>query len=147
MTHGPLNRYVKLWVAHAPGNQRKPLVSNSSMHHGTCVTHVTWCMSGSLTLANPRWRRKLIWKRVPWSSLQYIANTQLVPPQSIKEFDKVSTRKEEEMHNEQLHITYLYFVPLFLLECNAWERYCDMEDRCPIWLYRCLSARLRYVHC
>ena len=29
--------------------QKKPLVSNPGMHHGTCVTHVTWCMSGSLT--------------------------------------------------------------------------------------------------
>ena len=56
--HGPLTRYVKLRVAHAlgmPGTlahhrlQRKPLVSDPSMHHGTCVTHVPWCMSGSLT--------------------------------------------------------------------------------------------------
>ena len=29
--------------------ERKPLVSDSGMHHGTCVTHVPWCMSGSLT--------------------------------------------------------------------------------------------------
>ena len=29
--------------------QRKPLVSYPGMHHGTCVTHVPWCMSGSLT--------------------------------------------------------------------------------------------------
>ena len=29
--------------------QRKSLVSDPSMHHGTCVTHVSWCMSGSLT--------------------------------------------------------------------------------------------------
>ena len=29
--------------------QRKSLVSDSGMHHGTCVMHVTWCMSGSLT--------------------------------------------------------------------------------------------------
>ena len=29
--------------------QRKPLVSDPSMHHCTCVTHVPWCMSGSLT--------------------------------------------------------------------------------------------------
>ena len=29
--------------------QRKPLFSDPSMHHGTCVTHVPWCMSGSLT--------------------------------------------------------------------------------------------------
>ena len=29
--------------------QRKPLVSDPGLHHGTCVTHVTWCVSGSLT--------------------------------------------------------------------------------------------------
>ena len=29
--------------------QRKSLVSDPGMHHGTCVTHVPWCMSGSLT--------------------------------------------------------------------------------------------------
>ena len=28
---------------------RNPLVSDPDMHHGTCVTHVPWCMSGSLT--------------------------------------------------------------------------------------------------
>ena len=56
--HDPLNKYVKLRVAHAlgcrerfPGHrlQSKPLVSDPGMHHGTCVTHVPWCMSGSLT--------------------------------------------------------------------------------------------------
>ena len=29
--------------------QRKTLVSDLGMHHGTCVTHVPWCTSGSLT--------------------------------------------------------------------------------------------------
>ena len=29
--------------------QRKPLLSDPGMHHGTCVTHVPRCMSGSLT--------------------------------------------------------------------------------------------------
>ena len=29
--------------------QRKPLISDPGMRHGTCVTHVPWCMSGSLT--------------------------------------------------------------------------------------------------
>ena len=29
--------------------QRKPLVSDLGMHHGTGVTHVPWCMSRSLT--------------------------------------------------------------------------------------------------
>ena len=28
--------------------QWKPLVSDPGMHHGTCVAHVPWCMSGSL---------------------------------------------------------------------------------------------------
>ena len=53
MNHGPLTRYVKLWVTHAPGMpgtfSPPPLVSDPAMHHGTCVTHVPWCMSGSLT--------------------------------------------------------------------------------------------------
>ena len=29
--------------------QRKPLDSDPGMHHGTCVVHMSWCMSGSLT--------------------------------------------------------------------------------------------------
>ena len=29
--------------------QRKPLVTDPGMHHGTCVTHVLWCILGSLT--------------------------------------------------------------------------------------------------
>ena len=32
--------------------QRKLLVSDLGMHHGMCVTHVPWCMSGSLTPAD-----------------------------------------------------------------------------------------------
>ena len=47
--HGLLNRYVKLRVAHAPGMpgtfSPPPRVSDPDMHHGTCVTHVPWCMS------------------------------------------------------------------------------------------------------
>ena len=30
-------------------SQRKPPIGNLGMHHTTCVTHVAWCMSGSLT--------------------------------------------------------------------------------------------------
>ena len=62
--HGSLARYVKLWVAHAPGMPgtfSPPLqVSDPDMHHGTCVSHVPWCLPGSLTsgfLWN-RWRGK-----------------------------------------------------------------------------------------
>ena len=62
-------RYAKLWASYqirkiagctCAGNagnvfpafhwlQRKPSVSDPGMHHGTCVTHVPWCMSGLLT--------------------------------------------------------------------------------------------------
>ena len=37
-----------------------PWVSDPDMHHGTCVTHVPWCMPGSLTSGffGSRWRRK-----------------------------------------------------------------------------------------
>ena len=36
-------RFPRHWL------QRKPLVSGPDMHYGTCVTHVPWCTSGSLT--------------------------------------------------------------------------------------------------
>ena len=64
LLHGPLTRYVRLWVAHAPGMpgtfSRPPRVSDPDMHHGTCVTHVPWCMPGSLTSGFLwiRWRGK-----------------------------------------------------------------------------------------
>ena len=62
--NGPLARYVKLQVAHAPGIpgtfSPPPQVSDPDMHHGTCVTHVPWCMPGSLTSSFLwcRWRGK-----------------------------------------------------------------------------------------
>ena len=50
--YGPLTRYTKLRVVHAPGMLgsfffrhrllRKPLVSDSGMHHGTCVANLQW---------------------------------------------------------------------------------------------------------
>ena len=55
--HGSLDRYVKLQVCmHRECQerfpyrrlQRKPLLSAPGMDHSTCVTHVSWCMSGSL---------------------------------------------------------------------------------------------------
>ena len=55
LPNGPLDRYVKLRVVHAPGipGTFSPsswvTVSNPDMHHGTCVTHVPRCKPGSLT--------------------------------------------------------------------------------------------------
>ena len=62
--HGPLPRYVKMQVAHAPEMPGTfpppPRVSDPDMHHGTCVTHVPWCMPGSLTsgFLGSRWQGK-----------------------------------------------------------------------------------------
>ena len=62
--------------------QRKLLVSDPGMHHGTCVTHVPWCMSGSLTCGDgenvpgipgacaPAILR--IWQEAHWGAQQYL---------------------------------------------------------------------------
>ena len=52
--HGPTCHGIhKIAGAHAPGMpgtfSPSPQVSDPDMHHGTCVTHVPWCMPGSLT--------------------------------------------------------------------------------------------------
>ena len=59
LIHGPLAKYLKLRVAHVPGmpgtfsppliSKETAKVSDPDMHHGTSVTHVPWCMSGTLT--------------------------------------------------------------------------------------------------
>ena len=45
------------------GNIFPPPVSDPNMHHGTCVTHVPWCMPGSLTIGFlwSRWQEKRFW--------------------------------------------------------------------------------------
>ena len=62
--NGPLSRYVQLRFAHVPGRpgtfSPPPRVSDPDKHYGTCVTHVPWCMLGSLTSGFlwSRWRGK-----------------------------------------------------------------------------------------
>ena len=62
--YGSLTRYMKLRVVHAPRMPRTlfppPRVSDPDIHHGTCATHVPWCMLGSLTrgFLRSRWRGK-----------------------------------------------------------------------------------------
>ena len=51
--YGPLAISKILGCAYAPGMpgtfSPPPRVSDPGMHHGTCVTHVPWCMPGSLS--------------------------------------------------------------------------------------------------
>ena len=60
LCHGPLARYVKLRVANASGIPGTffppPRVIDPDIHHDKCVTHVPWCIPGSLT-SSFLWRR------------------------------------------------------------------------------------------
>ena len=64
--YGPLARYIKLRVAHAPGMPGTftppPRFSDPDMHHGTCVTtcvtHVSWCMPLNRGFLWSWWRGK-----------------------------------------------------------------------------------------
>ena len=59
LRYGSLSRYAKLRVVHAPGTfSSPPRVSDPDMQHGTWLTHVPWCMPGSLTSSFlwSRWR-------------------------------------------------------------------------------------------
>ena len=62
--HGLLAWYKNLRVTQAPGMpgtlSPPSRVNDPDMHYGTCVTHVTWCMPGSLTsgFLCSRWRGK-----------------------------------------------------------------------------------------
>ena len=50
--YGPLARYVKLRVAHAPGMpgtfSPPSWVGDPDMHHGTCLTHVPAMMRAGI---------------------------------------------------------------------------------------------------
>ena len=96
LNNGPLARYVKLWVTHAPGMlgtfSLAPRFSNPDMHHGTCLTYVPWCIPGSLTIGFLRWEngpgipgacatRNFTYPvRGPWSNHMLICYSDESPP-------------------------------------------------------------------
>ena len=57
--------------------QRKTLVSDTGMHHGTCATHVPWCISGSLTCGGgeKRSRNFAYLSRAPWHHQRWCSET------------------------------------------------------------------------
>ena len=70
--NGPLTRYVKLWVAHAPGMpvtfspatdfKKKLLVSDPGMHRGTCLYEPLrpYSIDAALTFTNEvKWHRTI----------------------------------------------------------------------------------------
>ena len=85
--------------------QRKPLVSDPGMHHGTCVTHVPWCMSGSLTCGDGEYipgnpgacapAISRIWQEAHWQKQCFFfpksANFCLKRERATSEFDRQKT--------------------------------------------------------
>ena len=65
----------KIAVAHAPGMpgtfSPPSDASDPDMHHGTCVTHVPWCMPGSLT-SGFLWSRRRV-KAFPAHAQRYVS--------------------------------------------------------------------------
>ena len=105
--------------------QRKVLVSDPSMHHGTCVTHVPWCMSGSLTRAGHSRRMR-----------------------NIRNFDSLSTVLHEICTNLSRSVlltlkqlghflqTGILFWDVVYYRCNnfVWNRYNAMDIWSALWM-------------
>ena len=102
--------YVKLRVAHVPGTflrlrlQRKQLRSDHGMHHGTYVSHVPWCRSGSLARggknfphAQPAFLR--IWQEVHCGECPYL-------PAAGRSFDK-TLWQSFWLHNDVITDSYV----------------------------------------
>ena len=119
--HGTLTRYVKLRVAHAPGMPGRfappPRVSDPDMHHGTCVTHVPWCMSGSLTSG-------FLWSR--WHGKHFRPSRRMHNPQSY-----VSGKRPMVVH---------VFVVMICLVDIAYRNSNEMCTR-----FRCGLFRYSYI--
>ena len=111
--------------------QRKQLVSDPGMHHGTCATHVPWCMSGSLThgarenvpgipdacatrdftnLARGPWNQKM-------HRLQFVYK--LIPPP----YPCISHWKTMRRQSNLTHVIFFIFILLCLYLTGAVE-YC-----------------------
>ena len=93
-TMGLLPATPKLRVAHAsrmPGTFSLPSrVSDPDMHQGTCVTHVPWCMLGSLTRGSlwSRWREKHSWHSRCMNRPQFCVSGKKGPMAKQCEFEK-----------------------------------------------------------
>ena len=113
-----LARYVKL-VAHAPGMSEtfspSPGVSDADMHHGTCVTHVPWCMPGWLICG-------FLWSRW-WGKFSYVF--------CIFSCDKAAQRT---LQSVRLSVCYTFFT-LFpssyhheiFRSCYQWQNWCPCK--------------------
>ena len=78
--------------------QRKPLVSDPSIHHGTCVVHVPWCVSGSLTRGGgenvPDIPGAYATRNFTYLALRHCASAGLTPPEQHFIIDTLRLRQK-----------------------------------------------------
>ena len=87
--------------------QRKPLVSDPGMHHGTCVTHVPWCMSGSLTCGDGENVPGIPGACAP-AIFTYLARGQWVETESKYRALATSTTSRTDIANHMYTISMVY---------------------------------------
>ena len=99
--------------------QRKSLVNGPGMHHGTCVTHVPWCMSGSFTCGDG--------KNIPG-----------IPGACAPAILRIWQEAHESMHKLGLRIVhhYLWHISQGFLLANSWMLY-----SCSINLNGCICYK------
>ena len=114
----------KMRLAHAPGMpgtfSPTPRVSDPDIHNGTCVTHVPWCMSGSLTSGFlwSRWRgnRSRHSRRMRNPQFYVFGKRPMVVLLAIKRFT-IDTRCDDKyMYARQIgNHAHIYWDALYLL--------------------------------
>ena len=147
VSQGSLTRHVKLRIAHArecrerfPRHrlQKKPLVSDPSMHHGTCITHMPWCMSGSLA-------RAVAWKRSRHS--RRMRSPQLYESSKIPMGSTLKIRASKSLESLEVDIirpskrttVYMFYNGLILQQKSWVKIICKMWDA----NFICLQNRWR----
>ena len=146
--------------------QRKPLVSDPGMHHGTCVTHVPWCMSGSLTCGDgenvpgipsacaPAILR--IWQEAHWGCI-YFQSQVLADVQSLQSSTNpvnVSTSTKRSVVNQSDQFlkqsAHSSLGRNICATTGELIHHCIMQWAVPCFvqsLYDGLVQRLQYLHC
>ena len=143
----PLARCAKLRVAHAPGMPgtflRHRGLADPDMRHGTCVTHVPWCMPGSLTSGFlwSWWRAKRSRHSLRMRNLQFYVSAKRPPLRNPygrhNEHDDVSNHQPHDCllnrlfrhrskKTSKLRVTGLV---------SIWWRHHDISSRPGLWYW------------
>ena len=133
--------------------QRKPLVSDPGMHHGTCVTHVPWCMSGSLTRGGgenvpgipgacaPAILR--IWQEVLWREALLLLQRQLIYSEPMHEIGLKYNHSWFSQNSSVLNIYFLAYPVWNVFDNSYWN--CDAMCQCNAFAtYQIVPLNVRY---